>query len=129
MTDSKITLPESEIPTHFYNIAADLETPLSPPLHPGTRQPIGPDALAPLFPMGLIEQEVSTQKSVPIPDAVRKRYALFRPTPLIELSPISRSRSVCPDGRIIPRAVTALLVMRSSFRRKFSEAEFNESTP
>jgi tryptophan synthase beta chain len=57
MTDTKITLPESAIPTHFYNIAADLTTPLPPPLHPGTRQPIGPDALAPIFPMGLMGME------------------------------------------------------------------------
>ena len=62
MTDTKITLPESEIPTHFYNIVADLPTPLPPPLHPGTREPIGPDALAPIFPAGLIAQEVSQER-------------------------------------------------------------------
>jgi tryptophan synthase beta chain len=52
--DIKITLPESEIPTHFYNIQPDLPTPLPPPLHPATREPIGPELLAPIFPMGLI---------------------------------------------------------------------------
>ena len=66
MTDTKITLPESEIPTHFYNIAPDLPTPLPPPLHPGTRQPIGPEALAPIFPMGLIMQEVSQERQRPV---------------------------------------------------------------
>lgn len=82
MSDTKITLPESEIPTHFYNIAPDLPTPLPPPLHPGTRQPIGPEALAPIFPMGLIMQEVSQQPAIEIPDEVRDIYRLYRPTPM-----------------------------------------------
>ncbi len=82
MTDTKITLPESAIPTRFYNIAADLPTPLPPPLHPGTRQPIGPEALAPIFPMGLIEQEVSTERWIDIPDEVRAIYRLYRPSPV-----------------------------------------------
>ena len=82
MTDTKITLPESEIPTHFYNIAADLPTPLPPPLHPGTRQPIGPEALTPIFPMGLILQEVSQERYIQIPDEVRDIYRLYRPTPM-----------------------------------------------
>lgn len=82
MSDTKITLPESEIPTHFYNIAPDLPTPLPPPLHPGTKQPIGPEALAPIFPMGLIMQEVSQQPAVEIPDEVRDIYRLYRPSPM-----------------------------------------------
>jgi len=82
MTDTKITLPESEIPTHFYNIAPDLPTPLSPPLHPGTREPIGPEALAPIFPMGLILQEVSQEPTIEIPDEVRDIYRLYRPSPV-----------------------------------------------
>ena len=82
MTDTKITLPESEIPTHFYNIAPDLPTPLLPPLHPGTKQPIGPDALAPIFPMALIMQEVSQERWIEIPDEVRQIYRLYRPSPL-----------------------------------------------
>jgi len=82
MTDTKITLPESDIPTHFYNLTADLPTPLEPPLHPGTRQPIGPDALAPIFPMGLIRQEVSQERMIEIPDEVRDIYRLYRPSPL-----------------------------------------------
>ena len=82
MTDTKISLPESEIPTHFYNIAADLPTPLAPPLHPATRQPIGPEALAPIFPMGLIVQEMAQERMVAIPDEVRDIYRLYRPSPV-----------------------------------------------
>jgi tryptophan synthase beta chain len=82
VTDTKITLPESEIPTHFYNIAPDLPTPLPPPLHPGTREPIGPEALAPIFPMGLIAQEVSQERWIEIPGEVRDIYRLYRPSPL-----------------------------------------------
>jgi tryptophan synthase beta chain len=78
----KFTLDEREIPTHYYNIQADLPTPLEPPLHPGTKQPIGPQDLAPLFPMALIAQEVSTERFIEIPDEVRAAYAAFRPTPL-----------------------------------------------
>ena len=82
MTDTKITLPESDIPTHFYNIAPDLPTPMPPPLHPGTKEPIGPEALAPIFPMGLILQEVSQERFIEIPDEVRDIYRLYRPTPV-----------------------------------------------
>jgi tryptophan synthase beta chain len=82
VTDTKITLPENEIPTHFYNIAPDLPTPLLPPLHPVTREPIGPEALAPIFPSGLIAQEMSQEPMVEIPDEVRDIYRLYRPTPM-----------------------------------------------
>ncbi|MCK4268102.1 MAG: pyridoxal-phosphate dependent enzyme, partial [Actinomycetia bacterium] len=82
MTDTKIQLSEKDIPTKWYNILADLPRPLDPPLHPGTKEPIGPDDLAPLFPMGLIEQEVSTERWISIPEEVLDIYALFRPSPL-----------------------------------------------
>lgn len=82
MTDTKIMLPESEIPTHYYNVVPDLPTPLPPPLHPGTRQPIGPEALAPLFPMELIRQEVSQEGWIEIPEEVRDIYRLYRPSPM-----------------------------------------------
>lgn len=78
----KITLQESEIPTHWYNIIADMPNKPLPPLHPGTRQPIGPEALAPLFPMELIKQEVTGEKWVEIPEEVRNIFTLWRPTPL-----------------------------------------------
>jgi tryptophan synthase beta chain len=82
MTDTKITLPESEIPTHFYNIIADLPEPPAPPLHPVTREPIGPELLAPIFPMELIRQEVSREPRIEIPQEVRDIYRLYRPSPL-----------------------------------------------
>lgn len=82
MTDTKITLPESDIPTHYYNIQPDLPTPMLPPLHPVTREPIGPDQLAPIFPMGVIQQEVSQERWIEIPDQVRDIYRLYRPSPV-----------------------------------------------
>jgi tryptophan synthase beta chain len=82
MTDTKITLPESDIPTHFYNIVPDLPTPVPPPLNPATRDPIGPEMLAPIFPMALIEQEVSQSPAIEIPGEVRDIYRLYRPTPV-----------------------------------------------
>ena len=78
----KITLDEKEIPTHWYNIVADMKNKPLPPLHPATHEPIRPDALAPLFPMALIEQEVSTEKWIEIPDEVRNFYSIWRPTPM-----------------------------------------------
>ncbi len=81
-TDTKINLNESDIPTHFYNIAADLPQPMAPPLHPGTRQPLGPDALTPIFPTNLIKQEMATERWIEIPDEVRNIYRLYRPTPM-----------------------------------------------
>ena len=82
---TKIVLSERDMPTHWYNISADLPAAgveLPPPLHPGTKQPIGPADLAPLFPMSLIAQEVSTERYIEIPDEVQDIYKLWRPTPL-----------------------------------------------
>jgi tryptophan synthase beta chain len=79
---TKFVLDESRIPRSWYNIAADLPVPLSPPLHPATRQPIGPADLAPLFPMALIAQEVSAEREIEIPEPVRDAYRLYRPSPL-----------------------------------------------
>jgi tryptophan synthase beta chain len=78
----KFLLDETHIPRAWYNIAADLPAPLPPVLHPGTGQPIGPDDLAPLFPMALIEQEVTAAREVEIPEPVRDVYRAWRPTPL-----------------------------------------------
>jgi len=78
----KILLTEKEIPEQWYNVAADMPNKPLPPLHPGTKEPIGPEALAPLFPMALIEQEVSGEKWVDIPEEVRDVYKLWRPTPM-----------------------------------------------
>ena len=78
----KYLLDESEMPTRWYNIIPDLPAPPPPPLHPGTHQPVGPDDLAPLFPMDLILQEVSTDSYIDIPDEVQDVYRLWRPSPL-----------------------------------------------
>ena len=78
----KYLLPEKELPQAWYNIAADLPSLPPPPLHPAKNQPITPDDLAPLFPMGLILQEVSTERWIPIPEPVLDVYRLWRPTPL-----------------------------------------------
>jgi tryptophan synthase beta chain len=82
METTKFLLPEDRIPTHWYNIVADLPKPPPPPLHPGTHQPLSAEDLLRLFPPALIEQEVSTQREVPIPEEVRALYRLWRPTPL-----------------------------------------------
>ena len=82
MKDKKIILPEKEIPRQWYNVQADLPHPVPPPLNPGTGQPITPDMLAPVFPMNLIEQEVSSERWIDIPDKVIEKYLIWRPTPL-----------------------------------------------
>jgi tryptophan synthase beta chain len=87
----RFLLPESELPTHFYNISADLPEPLPPPLHPATLEPIGPEALAPLFPMELIRQEVSTERFIEIPEPVREAYRIYRPSPLIRALGLERA--------------------------------------
>jgi len=81
-TQRRFLLTEADLPTHYYNIAADLPVPAPPPLHPGTREPIGPEMLAPLFPMELIRQEVSTERYIEIPEEIREAYRIYRPTPL-----------------------------------------------
>jgi tryptophan synthase beta chain len=83
MKQIKFLLGDHQIPKTYYNIVPDLPEPPAPPLDPGTMQPVGPEALSAIFPMGLIEQEVSTQREIPIPEPVREVYALYRPTPLV----------------------------------------------
>jgi tryptophan synthase beta chain len=88
---TKFVLPESEIPTHWVNLTADLGPPPHPPLHPGTKEPLGPEDLAPLFPMALIEQEVSAEPEIEIPEEVRDIYRLWRPTPLYRARRLERA--------------------------------------
>ena len=76
-------LPPDDLPTAWFNVVPHLSSPLEPPLHPGTRQPLGPDDLAPLFPMALIAQEVSTEATIDIPGPVLDVLRLWRPTPLV----------------------------------------------
>jgi tryptophan synthase beta chain len=79
---TKYVLGDDQIPTHWVNLLPDLPGEPLPPLHPGTGEPAGPADLLPLFPEALIGQEMSPEPTIPIPDAVRDAYALWRPTPL-----------------------------------------------
>ncbi|MDI6709484.1 MAG: TrpB-like pyridoxal phosphate-dependent enzyme [Bacillota bacterium] len=83
MTATKILLGEEEIPRAWYNVQADMPRLPKPPLHPVTKKPVGPDDLAPIFPMELIKQEVSTERWIEIPEEIREIYRLWRPSPLI----------------------------------------------
>ena len=76
-------LTQADIPTAWYNLNADFPEPLPPPLHPGTKQPLPPEALEAIFPRNLIEQEISAEPWIEIPEPVREIYALWRPTPLL----------------------------------------------
>jgi tryptophan synthase beta chain len=87
---TKYLLPEERIPKTWYNIAADLPVPPAPVLHPGTGQPIGPGDLAPLFPMALILQEVSSEREIEIPEPIREAYRLYRPSPLVRARRLER---------------------------------------
>src|SRR3990170_2494929 len=80
---TKFILDEDRIPRAWYNITSDLPWPPPPPLHPGTLQPLGPDDLAPLFPMELIKQVVSPEREIEIPEPVIDAYRLYRPSPLL----------------------------------------------
>ncbi|MCK9230613.1 MAG: TrpB-like pyridoxal phosphate-dependent enzyme [Syntrophales bacterium] len=82
MQETKIILQDNEIPRQWYNVLADVPTPMSPPLHPGTGQPLAPDDMARIFPMNLIEQEMSPDRWIDIPDEVLAKLLLWRPSPL-----------------------------------------------
>jgi predicted alternative tryptophan synthase beta-subunit len=90
MSRHKIVLDEDSLPTHWYNLGADLPLP-APPLHPGTLQPVGPEDLAPLFPMSIILQEVSGEAQHEIPEEVRQAYRIWRPTPLMRAERFERA--------------------------------------
>jgi tryptophan synthase beta chain len=89
--DVKILLREKDLPSKWYNIQADFKTPAPPVIHPGTGQPIGPQDLAPLFPMALIKQEVSQERWIEIPDGVRDVLRLWRPSPLYRARRLERA--------------------------------------
>lgn len=86
----KIFLNETEMPRQWYNIVADMPNKPLPPLHPGTKQPVGPEDLAPLFPMELIKQEVSAERYIDIPDEVRDIYKIWRPSPLFRATGLEK---------------------------------------
>jgi tryptophan synthase beta chain len=87
----KIILSEKHIPTHWYNIAADMPNPPTPPLHPGTKQPVKPEDLAPIFPESLIKQELCTDRWVEIPEEVREIYKMWRPAPLVRATQLEKA--------------------------------------
>ena len=106
---TKFVLDESKMPTHWYNIAADLPRPLPPVLHPATQQPVGPDDLAPLFPTALIMQEVSTERAIEIPGPVRDVYRQWRPTPLYRARRLERPLPSAAQCRLRLWRTTLLL--------------------
>ena len=104
---TKFVLDESRIPRSWYNIAADLPVAPSPYLHPATFQPIGPDDLAPLFPMALIGQEVAQDREIEIPEPVRDAYRLYRPSPLYRAHRLERALDTPALASIPAAALTA----------------------
>ena len=116
LEQTRFLLPEEAIPTSWYNLAADLPHPPPPVLHPGTHQPIGPDDLAPLFPMAVIGQEVSTERFIPIPEEVLAVYRLWRPTPLYRAHRLERALD-------LPEKRAHLLQVRRRQPRRVPQAE------
>ena len=126
MKQTKVFLDESEMPRQWYNILADLPTPMSPPLHPGTGQPVGPDDLAPVFPMNLIEQEVATERWIDIPEPVLDKLCLWRPSPLYRArkfeklldAPVKiyyKNEGVSPPGSHKPNTAVAQAYYNKAF--------------
>ncbi len=91
IAQSRFTLPQKDIPERWYNLLADFPEPLPPPLHPGTKQPVTPDLMTRLFPENIVAQEMSPERWIEIPDAVREIYALWRPTPLLRATRLERA--------------------------------------
>jgi tryptophan synthase beta chain len=115
---SRIVLSEEQLPTAWFNVLPVMPEPLQPPLHPATREPVGPDDLAPLFPMGLIAQEVSTDQWIDIPGEVLDILRLWRPTPLVRAEPLEaalgtpariyyKDESISPAGSHKPNTAVA----------------------
>src|SRR5262249_61707116 len=96
----KYLLQESELPRQWYNVVPDLPSPPPPPLHPGTHEPVGPDALTPLFPMALIQQEVSAERHIAIPEEVLDVYRLWRAPPPFPARRLEKERGTpAPSSR------------------------------
>ena len=115
---TRIVLPEEQLPTAWFNVMPVMPEPLQPPLHPATREPVGPDDLAPLFPMGLIAQEVSTDQWIDIPGEVLDILRLWRPTPLVRAERLEaalgttariyyKDESISPAGSHKPNTAVA----------------------
>ena len=99
--NKKFIASESDVPTSWYNIQADLPVPLPPPLNPGELRPCGPDDFAPLFPMSLIQQEVSTERYIEIPEPVREVLSIWRPSPLIRASRWEKAMGLPDNVKIV----------------------------
>ncbi len=91
MADYKVQLAESEMPTSWYNIVADMPIKPGPPLHPGTGEPVTPDLMGAIFPMNIIEQEMTPEREVAIPDEVLSLYRMYRPSPLVRASRLEKA--------------------------------------
>lgn len=91
MTDKRIYLREDEMPRQWYNLGADLETPIAPPLSPANHEPLGPEDMAPLFAEELIMQEMSQERWIDIPEPVLEAYRVWRPTPLIRATGLEQA--------------------------------------
>ena len=122
----KIVLDEKKIPKKWYNIQADLPNPMQPPLNPATKKPIGPEDLAAVFPMNLIEQEVSTQRWIDIPEEILEKYLVWRPSPLYRASALEeylgtpariyyKNEGVSPPGSHKPNTA----VSQAYYNREF----------
>jgi len=118
MRSQRIVLPADELPRQWYNVLADVPDAATPPLHPGTKQPVGPEDLAPLFPMALIGQEVSQEKWIDIPEDILDVLSLWRPTPLHRANRLEealgtpahiyyKNESVSPPGSHKPNTAVA----------------------
>src|ERR1039457_899159 len=93
---TKYLLSEDQLPKRWYNVLGDLKSPPAPVLHPGTKKPITPDDLAPLFPMALIEQEMSAEREIAIPDEIRSALTAWRPTPLFRAHRLEKAIGARP---------------------------------
>lgn len=118
MEERKIVLSEREMPQKWYNVLPDLPEPLPPPIHPATGNPVGPEDLLPIFPRGLIEQEMSSESWIEIPDDVLRAYSLWRPTPLVRAKALEeflgtpariyyKNEGVSPPGSHKPNTAVA----------------------
>ena len=107
--DTRFTLGQSELPTAWFNVAPHLSTPLDPPLHPGTREPVGPDDLAPLFAQELIGQEMSADPWIDIPGEVLDVLRLWRPTPLYRAHRLEREAQIVARLRAGDRTIAQMV--------------------
>jgi hypothetical protein len=134
MKPFKVFLREDEVPRQWYNIQADLPTPLQPIIHPATGKPIGPEDLAPVFPMNLIEQEVSHQRWIDIPEAVLEKLLIWRPSPLQRAYALEKAldtpariyyknEGMSPPGSHKPNTA----VPQAYYNKVFASTHYNET--